>query len=42
MVEGYSVQLGSLAGRCEPSPAGPGQHPDNNNNINIRNIFRVS
>ena len=43
MTEGHSIQLGS--GRCCEStpPTGPGQHPDNNNNLNINNtIFRFS
>ena len=42
--EDHSIQLGS-GGSCEspPSPAGPVQRPDNNNNSNINNnIFRVS
>ena len=38
MTEGHSIQLGSQG--CYLPPAGPGQHPDNSNYINI-NIFGV-
>ena len=38
MTEGHSIQLRS--GGAVP-PAGPGQHPDNSNHINM-NIFGVS
>ena len=41
MTEDHSIKLGS--GGAVSSTAGPGQRPDNNNNINIsNNIFRVS
>ena len=38
MTKGHSIQLGSWGAVL---PAGPGQHPDNNNHNNI-NIFGVS
>ena len=41
MTEGHSIQLGSEGeGGTVSRPAGPGQHPDNNNTNN--NIFGVS
>ena len=40
MTEGHSIQLGSGGGGTVSHPAGPGQHPDNNNTNN--NIFGVS
>ena len=42
MTKGHSIQLG-FGSHCQspPPPAGPGQHPDNKNHINI-NILGVS
>ena len=41
IAEGHSVHCWGLGDAVSP-PAGPGQRPDNNNNININNIFGVS
>ena len=41
MTKDHSIQLGS-GGTLWVPPASPGQYPDNNNNININNIFGVS
>ena len=42
IAKGY-IQISWDLGDAVSSPAGPGQHPDNSNNINInKNIFGVS